>query len=105
MNENQLVVEGVKNGHNYTKLILKGGTELLLRPFVYVKPADVLEFLPSFGSYKEIHKVFEDRATGEIKKIRLHPPYEKKETIYLPPHQFEVTFRERKDSKDWDKVR
>jgi len=35
----------------------------------------------------------------------LHPAYEKKETIFLPPHRFEVTFRERKDSADWDNVK
>jgi len=105
MNENQFIIKRVKNGRNYTEIILQGGREVQLRPFAYVKPMDILEFIPSFGGYKEIYKVFEDRATGELKKIRVHPPYEKKETIYLPPHEFEVTFRERKDSEDWERVR
>jgi ABC-type ATPase with predicted acetyltransferase domain len=52
-----------------------------------------------------VYKVFKDKATGELKKIKVHPPYEKKEMIYLPPHKLEVTFRERKDSEDWERVK
>lgn len=105
MSRNQFIIEYVRSSRNYTKIRLQGDIELQLRPFAYVKPTDVLEFTPSLGGYKEIYKVFEDRATGELKKIRLHPPYERKETIYLPPHQFEVTFRERKNSEDWERVK
>jgi len=105
MNENQFIIERARSSPNYTKIWLRGDIDMQLRPFAYVKPTDVLEFAPSLSGFKEIYKVFEDRATGELKKVRLHPPYEKKETIYLPPHQFEITFRERKDSEDWESVK
>lgn len=105
MSRNQFIIEQVRAGRNSTKVRLQGDIELELRPFAYVKPTDVLEFIPSLDSYKEVFKVFEDRATGEPKKVRVYPPYEKKEIIYLPPHQFEVSFRERRDSEDWERVK
>ena len=105
MSRNQFIIEQVRGGRNFTKVRLQGGIELQLRPFAYVKQNDVLEFTPSMDGYEEVHKIFEDRITGELKKIKMYPPYEQKEIIYLPPHQFEVTFRERKDSEDWERVK
>ncbi len=105
MNENQFTIENIKNNGCFTKIKLTGGIEIQLRPFVYLKKQDILEFVPSVDEFKEIYKVFEDRATKELKKVKIHPPYEKKEVVYVPPHRFELIFRERKDSKDWDNVR
>jgi len=105
MNNNRLIIEHIENNGCATKIKLKGSIELQLRPFLYLRQHDVLEFIPSVHEYKEIYKVFEDRATKELKKVKIYPPYERKEVVYAPPHNFEVIFRERKDAKDWDKVR
>lgn len=104
MNENRFIIEKIESTGTGTKVSLKGTGELLLRPFVYIKPHDILEFIPSPHNSKEIYKVFEDRATKEIKRIKIHPAYERKEWIYLPPHKFEVVFRERRNERDWDRV-
>jgi len=102
MNTNQFVIERVRSRSSLTEITLQGGLEVQLRPFAYVKQNDILEFVPSVEDYKDVYKVFQDRATGEMKKIRLHPPYRRNEIVYVPPHQFEVTFREmiKIDKKD-----
>jgi ABC-type lipoprotein export system ATPase subunit/GNAT superfamily N-acetyltransferase len=105
MSENQFFVEHVKSTNNFTQIKLRGDFNLKIRPFAYIKSNDILEVTPSINNYEEIYKVFNDRATGELKKIKLFPAYEKKETIFLPPHKFQITFRERKDSEDWEKVK
>ena len=101
----KLPIENIKSSGCFTQVKLQGGHEIRLRPFIYVKKGDILEFLPSFENFKEVNKVFKDEATGEYKKIKIYPPYCVKETIFLPPHKFEVIFRERFNSKDWEKVK
>jgi len=102
---NQFIVKHVIATGNFTKVKFEGGEEILLRPFIYIRPQDVIEFTPSVNGFKEIYKVFEDRGKNELKKVKIHPPYEKKEVICLPPHRFEVIFRERKSSEDWKMVK
>lgn len=101
----RLQIESVKSSEYFTEVKLQEGREIRLRPFIYVKEGDTLEFVPSLENFIEVNKVFKDRATGEFKKIKIHPPYCEKETIFINPHKFEVTFRERINSKDWEKVK
>jgi len=105
MNKNQFVIKHFKSNGWFTKVRLEGGFEIQLKPFVYIKERDILEFIPSVQEFKEIYKVFEDKAFRELKKVKIYPSYEKREIIYLPPHQFEVIFRERENSKDWETVK
>jgi len=101
----KLQIENIKSSGYSTKVKLQNGYEIQLRPFIYIKKGDVLEFIPSVGDFTEINKIFRDKAIGEFKKIKIHPPYCVKETIFLDPHKFEITFRERANSKDWEKVK
>jgi len=61
MSRNQFIIEYVRSSRNYTKIGLQGNITLQLRPFAYLKPTDVLEFIPSLDGYKEIYKVFDDK--------------------------------------------
>jgi len=105
MKGDEFIIKSIKSNGNFTKVELNNGKTTILRPFLYLKPKDVLKFVPSIDNYEKIYKVFEDRGTKEIKEVKIYPPYEKREIIYLPPHNFEVIFRERKDAKDWEKVK
>lgn len=101
----KLSVEKVKSNSSFTEVELQGGLVIRLRPFIYVRKGDMLEFIPSVEDFTEVEKIFENKATGECKKVTIHPPYSKKETIFLGDHKFEVTFRERANTKDWEKVK
>lgn len=101
----KLQVANVKSGSYFTKVKLKDNYEIKLRPFIYVKKGDVLEFMPSVKNFKVVNKIFADRATGESKKVKIHPPYHREETMLLNSNKFEVTFRERVNSKDWEKAK
>lgn len=101
----KLQIGSVKSSGYFTEVKLEGGCEIQLRPFIYVKKDDILEFIPSVESFIKINKIFKDKATGELRKIKIHPAYSFKETIFLDPHKFVVTFRERLNSKDWKKVK
>jgi len=101
----KLEIRDVRKTERYTEIKPRAQSKLRLRPFIYVKKGDVLEFLPSVEGFTEVNKVFTDEATGEPKRVKIHPPYQRKESIILPPHRFEVTFRERTDSTDWKNVR
>lgn len=100
-----LEVESVRKNGNYTLLKLNNGDEVKLRPYLYVKPGNRIEFIPNTHCFSGIYKIINDRTTGEIKKIKLYPPYRKKEVIHVPPHKFVVTFRERLNYHDWGKAK
>lgn len=102
---NRLKVEKVKSNESFTKVELENGSTIELRPFIYVRKGDVLEFAPSPHDFIRVDKIFVDPLTGEGRRVKVHPPYWKKETIFLGPHKFEVTVRERINSEDWGKVR
>jgi|GEM_PF-2660542 len=105
MTGDEFIVKDINSNGDFSKVELDNGKTIILKPFLYLKPNDVLKFVPSFDNYTSIYKVFEDRATKEVKEVRIYPPYEEKEIIYLPPHRFEVIFRERKDANDWEKAK
>jgi ABC-type ATPase with predicted acetyltransferase domain len=96
-----LKVESVKSNGGHTSLRLQGNREVSLRPFIYVKPGDLLEFVPKLQHFNKVNKILTDKATGLRKHIKLHPPYSVSETVLVPPHQLRLTFRERLSSKDW----
>lgn len=100
-----LKVEELKGTRTRTYLRLNEGYEAQLGPFIYVKKGDTLEFIPSIEDFEEVNKIFRDKATGEVKKVKLYPPYCVKDTILLLPHRFEVTFRERVNPKDWRRAK
>ena len=96
----RLKIDTVHQTGNYTLLTWDGNNQIRLRPYIYIKPGDVLEFTPSLDSYKEISKIITDKSTSVIKRIKLYPAYHSTETIHIPPHKFRVTFRERLNPSD-----
>lgn len=105
MMKKRFIVKGFKSNNGCSKLKLDDNREIQLRPYIYVKNGDTLEFIPSILNFKKIFKIFQDKDTNEVKKIKIYPAYERKEIIYIPPHKFEVVFRERRNAKDLDEVR
>jgi ABC-type ATPase with predicted acetyltransferase domain len=95
----------LKTRGNVSEIELANRKKILLPPFINVKNGDILEFLPNFKEYNRINKIITDPDTGEIQKVTIFPPYQKKETIFIPPHTFNIIFRERFDDKDWKKVK
>jgi len=100
-----LKVESVKSNGDHTSLKLHGNREVSLRPFIYIKPGDLLEFVPNLEHFKKVNKILTDKATGLRKHIKLYPPYSVSETLVIPPHQVRLTFRERLSSKDWRRAK
>ena len=101
----KFVIKSLRKNSSYTSLVLDNGDELQLRPYIYLKTGDILEFIPSIQHFKVVYKIFTDKATKKIKKVKICPPYEGKELIHIPPHKFEIVFRERRDASDWQKVK
>ena len=96
-----LKVESVKSNGDHTILKLQENREVSLRPFIYVKPGDLLEFVPKLEHFNKVDKILTDKATGLKRHIKLYPPYSVSEIVVVPPHQLRLTFRERLSSKDW----
>jgi hypothetical protein len=98
-------VDKIFRSSNYSKVVLEIKKDLILPPFVNVKNGDMLEILPDCQKFKIINKIIEDPDTHKIMKIKIFPPYQKKETIIVPPHKFSILFRERYNDNDWKKVK
>jgi len=96
-----LKVESVESDGDRTVLKLQKNREVSLRPFIYVKPGDLLEFVPKLRYFNKVDKIIIDKATGLKRHIKLYPPYSVSEMVAIPPHQLRLTFRERLSSKDW----
>lgn len=105
MSNTKLIIKKVTTNGRETRVTLHNGTVCNLRPFVYLKAGDELEFAPKVENWISIKKVFKDKATGEQKRVIVEPPYSETETLAVPPHKFEVTFRERKNEADWQPVK
>jgi len=103
--KNKFIIKKFKSNSRYSLVVLDNDKELILRPFIYLKNGDELEFIPSLQDYREINKIFIDKFTNHKKKVKVCPPYERKEFIYIYPHKFELIFRERKNQEDWNKVK
>ena len=58
----KLQIESVKSSGYFTEVALQGSREIRLRPFIYVKKGDMLEFLPSLENFTEVNKIFRDEA-------------------------------------------
>jgi len=104
-NRETLRVNSIKSTGNYTSVKLENGYKVNLRPYIYVKAGDILEFIPSVEAFEEVNKIITEKSTGLTKKIKIHPPYCKTETVCVPPHCFQVTFRERSSARDWESAR
>jgi hypothetical protein len=100
-NRETLRVNSIKSTGNYTSVKLEDGYKVNLRPYIYVKGGDILEFIPSVEAFEEVNKIITEKGTGLTKKIKIHPPYCKTEIVCVSPHRFTVTFRERYSVKDW----
>lgn len=101
----KIEIKKVKYARNKTFINFYNGSKIALRPFIYIKEGDLLEFLPSIENYEKIYKVFKDKASDKLKKIKIFPPYKKEEKVIMPPHCFKVIFRERKSPKDWEEIK
>jgi len=96
-----LRIDSVESSGSHTTLRLNHGQQICLRPFIYVKPGDLLEFVPNFESYGQINKVLANKTTGLPRRIKIYPPYTRSESVCIPPHELYITFRERFSSRDW----
>lgn len=105
MSKKQYLVDKVDPHGTCTKIRLHKYGWIELRPFLYLKKKDILSFIPSIRKPRVIYKLFIDKATKTLKKVKIFPPYSRKEFIYLNPHKFEITFRERKSEADWKEVK
>src|SRR5438132_6277287 len=85
----------------YAEVTLSSGRALKLSPYVYLKRGDTLEFSPGPTKFRTIHRVFNDRATKRAERVVVHPPYQAKEVLSLPPHVLRVTFKERTHPDEW----
>lgn len=99
------MVKKISRYNNYSKLIFPDNKILQLDPYINVKEGDILEFIPNFSHYKKIDKIIEDPDSKTIRRIKIYPPYRKKETIIVPPHKFTIIFRERYNERDWKTVK
>jgi hypothetical protein len=95
----------VRQTDTLTEIKLRARKVLHLRPFIYLRENDDVEFIPSIADYRVINKVFVDRGSKEIRRIRIHPPYQKSELVHVPPFEFEIVFRERRNARDWEQVK
>lgn len=98
-------VNSIKSTGNHTSVKLETGHKVDLRPYIYIKSGDILEFIPSVKAFEEVNKIIIEKSTGLTRKIKIYPPYCEIETVCVPPYCFEVTFRERRSGKDWESAR
>ncbi len=98
-------VNDVKATNTKTVIKLAGSREVTLRPYIYLKIGDSLEFIPNINAYKKIYKRFVDKSTGSNKHVKVFPPYSVTQTVSIPPHELRVTFRERISGSDWKKAK
>lgn len=104
-NKETFRVDSVRSTGNYTSVKFENGYKVDLRPFIYIKTGDILEFIPSIEAFEEVNKIIIEKSTGLTRKIKIHPPYCKTETVCVSPHCFKVTFQERRSGKDWESAR
>jgi ABC-type lipoprotein export system ATPase subunit/GNAT superfamily N-acetyltransferase len=74
---------------------------LRLSPYVYLRKGDKLEFTPNLAKPVMIRKKFVDKATGQVTRVIVFPPYQEQELIRVPPHAITVTFKERTSPVEW----
>ena len=98
--ESLLTVGAVKSSKRKTIVFAEDGTQIELRPYIYLLPGNVLRFWPSKDDFKEVHKLVRATADDVLKSVRVYPPYSKSSWVHVPPHKFMVTFRERGGPKD-----
>ena len=93
-------VISVKDSNKRTLVDLNNGTKISLRPYIYLNTGDTIEFRPRQSDYKDVFKIVREASKGSIHRVRIHPPYSKSVWVAVPPHNFLITFRERKDASD-----
>lgn len=101
----RLIVRNISKYANYSNLTFTDNNTIKLGPYINVKEGDILEFTPNFLQYKKIDKIIEDPDTNITRKVKIFPSYRKNETINVPPHQFNIIFRERYNERDWKTVK
>jgi len=89
----------VRRTHSLVRL--KGGVTLRLTPYVYLRRGDKLQFFPDVAKPVAIKKEFVDKATGQIARVTVFPPYQEQEVIRVAPHAIAVTFKERTTPVEW----
>jgi len=93
-------VLSVKSSDRRTLVGLDKGTQVSLRPYIYLNAGDVLEFRPSKSDIQDVFKIVGQESDEPFHRIRIHPAYSKSLRIAVPPHNFLVTFRERAGPRD-----
>lgn len=102
----QAEVTEVRKRSRITEVYLTDGRRLDLPPFIYIWEGDIVEVSLSQGKPVLVRKLL--RHGGTIANplwVTILPPYCASETIYVPPHKFSVTFRERLSPQDWQQAK
>src|SRR5437667_11217698 len=68
----------------YSLVRLDGGVTLRLSPYVYLRKGDKLELSPNVAKPITIRKKFVDKATGQVARVIVFPPYQEQEVIRVP---------------------
>lgn len=99
-NPEPVKILSVKSSKLRTLVGLDKGTQVSLRPYIYLNVGDVLEFWPSKSNIENVYKIVGQESDEPFHRIRIHPAYSKSSWIAVPPHKFLVTFRERAGPSD-----
>jgi ABC-type dipeptide/oligopeptide/nickel transport system ATPase subunit/GNAT superfamily N-acetyltransferase len=96
----------VRKRSRTTEVRLADGRQLKLPPFIYIREGDIAEVSLSQGKPVLVRKRLRHGGTiADPLWVTVLPPYCISETIHVPPHEFNITFRERLSSKDWQKAK
>lgn len=91
----------VQSSDRATIIHPQDGSPIMLRPYLYVLPGDVLEFHPSKANFTDVYKLTQfSSSNAPLDKVRIYPPYSQSCWVHVPPHRFLVTFRERQGPSD-----
>ena len=94
-----LVVASVKSSGSRTVVFSEDGRCVEMRPYIYLPVGSVLSFRPNIENFQNVDKLVTLPA-GELDRVQLYPAYSKTSLVHVPPHEFSVTFRERRGPSD-----
>ena len=70
-----------------------------MRPYIYLPFGSVLSFQPGIENFQNVDKLV-TLPDGEPDRVQLFPAYSESCWVHVPPHEFSVTFRERRGASD-----
>jgi len=99
------IVTSIKSSPFHTLVNMEENASVKMRPYIYIRPGDQLEFYPRRDNFKEVFKIANNTLEATRGKVRIYPPYSKSCLVSVPPHSFTVLFRERIQPSDSKAIR